>query len=102
MADEVTVACADVAAPLACVGDDGTDVDRFGVAGELLLDVAAAFAGDAEGCDDCAAAPCAVVRTRTVGRMARVFRRNEKDLKLLAPKKHKSERKCSLKRLVLI
>ena len=98
---DVTAACADVAAPLTCDGDDGTDADWFGVAGELLLDVAAGFAGDAEGCDDCAAAPCAVVRTRTVGRITRVFKRNEKDLKLLAPGKHKSERTCSLKRLVL-
>jgi hypothetical protein len=88
--------------PVACDGDDGTDTDLFGVVAELLFDGAAVFAGDAEGCDDCAAAPCAVVRARTVGRITRVFRRNEKDLKLLAPRKYKSERTCSLKRLVLI
>ena len=101
-ADPVTAACADVPAPVACDDDDGTDADWFGVAAELLFEGATVFAGDAEGCDDCAATPCAVVRTKTVGRMTRVFRRNEKDLKLLTPRKYKSERTCSLKRLILI
>jgi len=47
--------------------------------------------------DDCPAAVKAVIRTKTVGRITRLFGLiKEKDLKIADSRKHKSERTCSL------
>jgi hypothetical protein len=82
-------------------GDDCIDwagADWFGDADDVAFEGVDVFAdGDAAGCDDCAAAPYAVVRAKTVGRMTREFRRNEKDLKLLTPRNAKASVHARLK-----